>query len=159
ADTVQLVVSDLNMPSLDGFQLCRVMRSLPSLKEIPVVLLSATYREFVANRLARDVAADAFVHWPCTREELRRAIEEAVSGKLAVRGDVRILVVEDETAMREALVAVLRKARLDALGVADGEGAIDHGRSWAPDLVLCDHMMPRVDAKSVLAWYRQHRSD
>jgi CheY-like chemotaxis protein/signal transduction histidine kinase len=159
AESVQLVVSDLHMPSLDGFQLCRVMRSLPPLKEIPVVLLSATYREFVANRLAREVAADAFVHWPCTREELRRAIEEAASGKLAAGGDARILVVEDDEAMRDALVTVLRKARLDAMGVADGETAIDQGRAWTPDLVLCDYMMPKVDGKAVLAWYREHRSD
>lgn len=69
---------------------------------------------------------------------------------------MHILIVEDETALAEAVAHILRKAGHSADRVADGQSALDYIRAGAYDLVLLDIMLPRLDGLSVL---RQMRSE
>lgn len=69
---------------------------------------------------------------------------------------MHILIVEDETALSEAVAHILRKAGHSADRVADGQSALDYIRAGAYDLVLLDIMLPRLDGLSVL---RQMRSE
>lgn len=61
---------------------------------------------------------------------------------------MHILIVEDETALAEAVAHILRKAGHSADRVADGQSALDYIRVGAYDLVLLDIMLPRLDAGS-----------
>lgn len=40
-EKVNLVITDLNMPNLDGFELIKAIRSNEDLKEIPIIILSS----------------------------------------------------------------------------------------------------------------------
>ena len=69
---------------------------------------------------------------------------------------MHILIVEDETALAEAVAHILRKAVHSADRVADGQSALDYIRAGAYDLVLLDIMLPKLDGLSVL---RQMQSE
>ena len=69
---------------------------------------------------------------------------------------LNILIVEDETALAEAVAHILRKAGHSADRVADGQSALDYIRVGTYDLVLLDIMLPKLDGLSVL---RQMRSE
>ena len=69
---------------------------------------------------------------------------------------MNILIVEDETALAEAVEHILRKAGHNTDRVADGQSALDYIRLGAYDLILLDIMLPRLDGLSVL---RQLRSE
>ena len=69
---------------------------------------------------------------------------------------MNILIVEDETALAEAVEHILRKAGHIADRVADGQSALDYIRVGGYDLILLDIMLPRLDGISVL---RQLRSE
>ena len=69
---------------------------------------------------------------------------------------MNILIVEDETALAEAVAHILRKAGHSADRVADGQSALDYIRVGTYDLVLLDIMLPKLDGLSVL---RQMRSE
>jgi PAS domain S-box-containing protein len=56
-----LIVSDVLMPGLDGFQLCHAIRSDPQLQRTPVVLTSAHYLENEDQALATKFGANAYV--------------------------------------------------------------------------------------------------
>ena len=58
---------------------------------------------------------------------------------------MNILIVEDETALAEAVAHILRKAGHSADWVADGQSALDYVRAGAYDLVLLDIMLPKLD--------------
>lgn len=60
AEGVELVVSDIEMPRLDGYALTRAIRESPNLRDLKVVLHSSISGLF-NERLVRDVKADAFV--------------------------------------------------------------------------------------------------
>ena len=69
---------------------------------------------------------------------------------------MNILIVEDETALAEAVEHILRKAGHRADRVADGQSALDYIRVGTYDLILLDIMLPKLDGLSVL---RQMRSE
>jgi signal transduction histidine kinase/CheY-like chemotaxis protein len=59
-----------------------------------------------------------------------------------------ILIVEDETALANAVTDALRDAGYQVDRAADGEEALDKVRARAFDLVICDLKMPRLDGQS-----------
>ncbi len=69
---------------------------------------------------------------------------------------MNILIVEDETALAEAVEHILRKAGHSADRVSDGQSALDYIRVGTYDLILLDIMLPKLDGLSVL---RQMRSE
>jgi PAS domain S-box-containing protein len=69
-----LIVSDILMPVMDGFSLCRSWRSDPRLEDIPFVVYSATYTEPADQQLALDAGADLFLLKPQEPEAFIEAI-------------------------------------------------------------------------------------
>jgi DNA-binding response OmpR family regulator len=61
----------------------------------------------------------------------------------------RILVVDDEPAVRDLLVYNLRKAHYEVLTAGDGRQALQVAQTASPDLVLLDLMLPAVDGLDV----------
>jgi DNA-binding response OmpR family regulator len=61
----------------------------------------------------------------------------------------RILVVEDERTIAEAVTARLSAEGFDADQVHDGLDALDRAREWQPDLVVLDVMLPGLDGYEV----------
>jgi two-component system, cell cycle sensor histidine kinase and response regulator CckA len=77
---------------------------------------------------------------PVTRHRIERAPKAVVGAS--------ILVVEDETALANAVADSLRDAGYLVDRAADGEEALDRIRQQAFDLVICDLKMPRVDGRT-----------
>lgn len=57
ATPVDAVVTDLMMPHLDGRALVRHIRSTPATHEIPVILITAFYRDDIVDAVLRDGAS------------------------------------------------------------------------------------------------------
>lgn len=62
----------------------------------------------------------------------------------------KILVIEDETSVRENILDLLEAESFETLAAADGTIGIDLAVSEVPDLILCDLMMPNIDGYEVL---------
>lgn len=72
---------------------------------------------------------------------------------------MKILVVEDESGLREALIDLLTGEGHDVVAVADGEAAVVEGRKASFDLCLLDLMLPRKSGLEVCAELRETRPD
>ena len=64
-----LIVLDIMMPKLDGYETCKQLKSDPATKHIPVILLSAKGRN-VDQRLGFDVGADDYITRPFSPRKL-----------------------------------------------------------------------------------------
>ncbi len=62
----------------------------------------------------------------------------------------RVLIAEDEPHIVESLSFVLQREGFAVVSVLDGEAALRHLRSHAPDLVILDLMLPRMNGFEVL---------
>lgn len=63
---------------------------------------------------------------------------------------MRILIVEDELPLAEALTQILRKNNYTVDAVNDGESGLDNALSDIYDLILLDIMLPKMDGISIL---------
>lgn len=62
----------------------------------------------------------------------------------------KILVVDDEKDLREALASALTDAGYDVSAAEDGKSGLDAARAQKPDLILLDIMMPKMNGHQVL---------
>ena len=67
-----------------------------------------------------------------------------------------VLVVDDDPQVRRTLASLLRDNGIEAVTAGDGQDGLDTFRDVAPDLVLCDVMMPNMDG---LEFCRQLKGD
>jgi len=61
----------------------------------------------------------------------------------------KILIVEDEQSLIETLEYNLAREGYQVETAGDGEAAIESARSWKPDLLVLDIMLPRIDGFEV----------
>lgn len=81
-----IIISDILMPEMDGFQLCREIKKDETLKNIPLVFYTATYKDEADEKLAMEMGANAFIRKPedpkILIEKINRVIAEYSSGKI-----------------------------------------------------------------------------
>jgi two-component system, cell cycle sensor histidine kinase and response regulator CckA len=112
-----LIISDVLMPVMDGFQLCRNMKQDDQLKNIPFVFYSATYTDQRDEELALKVGADRFIRKPAEPEEFVRILREVI--ETAEKGEIELKVrqVKDDREIfklyDERLVKKLEKKMLE----------------------------------------------
>src|SRR6185369_10551265 len=80
-----LIISDIMMPEMDGFELCRRVKMDEQLRSIPLVFYTATYVEPKDEKLAMALGASRFLIKPMEPEDFFRAIK-AVIDEYLVRG-------------------------------------------------------------------------
>ncbi len=93
-----LILSDVMMPKLDGQQLTRAVRADPSLREVPVVLLSARAGEEARIEALKE-GADDYVVKPFSARELLARIDSRLQ-IARLRGEALVATREREAALR-----------------------------------------------------------
>ena len=85
-DSFSLIISDILMPRMDGFQLCRECKIDPHLTYIPFIFYTATYTDRKDEEFGLSLGADRFVIKPTEPQKfltlLREVIKEHEKGAL-----------------------------------------------------------------------------
>ena len=69
-----LVILDIMMPKLDGYETCRMIRNDAATKHIPVILLTAKGRE-IDQKLGREVGANDYMTKPFSPNKLIERVQ------------------------------------------------------------------------------------
>jgi CheY-like chemotaxis protein len=80
-----LVVMDLSLPGLDGWEATRRLKAHPETRDIPVIALTGHALAGHAER-ARDAGCDAFVTKPCIPADLEREIRRVLGAPAPGKG-------------------------------------------------------------------------
>lgn len=67
----------------------------------------------------------------------------------------KILIVEDEKSLREAMVDILRLKNLNPLEAKDGKEGVEMALAKHPDLILLDLLMPVMDGMTAMKKIRE----
>lgn len=109
-----VILLDIVMPGMDGFEVCRRLKEDNTLHEIPVVFLTAIKGDKENRILALEVGAEAFLAKPIDESELTaqiRAMLKISAANIRKRGEEQRLasLVEERTnELRKANLATLR---------------------------------------------------
>jgi CheY-like chemotaxis protein len=132
----ELILLDLLMPEMDGYQFRAEQEKDPALANIPVVVVTAVSKP-------GDLHARKILRKPLTLESLLEALEIAPSGARRRR----VLVVEDEPEVRAELQEALEEAGCEVTTASNGREALANLCAGAPlpELIFLDLAMPEMD--------------
>ncbi len=73
-DGVSVVFTDLTMPNMDGLELIKAIRAIPSLTSLPIIVVSTETGEAIKNE-AKKAGATGWIIKPFAASQLLAAIE------------------------------------------------------------------------------------
>ena len=83
-EAVQLIVSDVMMPGIDGFELCKTIKSNLEYSHIPVILLTA--KNTIQSKVqGLELGADAYIEKPFSKEHLMAQIASLLANRNHIR--------------------------------------------------------------------------
>ena len=77
---VEAIISDVLMPNMDGFRLCREVRKSVASQQLPFIFYTSTYDSPADRELARGIGSDCYIVKPAFVETLLAALNELVAG-------------------------------------------------------------------------------
>ena len=161
--TYQLILTDVNMPGVDGFEFVERLRHLPAGAGTPVVMLSSVEQRGDKRR-SRLAGVTSFVTKPVRRDELRAVVAQALAGPGAEpapgaksaapplaeahgpsTAPLHILLAEDNPVNQRVALRILMSAGHRVTLAATGRQALEFWEKDPFDLILMDVQMPELD--------------
>jgi len=156
-EPIPLVLTDVNMPEIDGFSLVEQIQRDENLDSVVVIVLTSGDRPG-DNQRCKDLGVAARLLKPIKQSELFDAIagawgsassqRETTEGPVATAPKVKplsILLAEDSQANQVLAVGLLKKWDHSVTVAGDGREAVELAMSQPFDLILMDVQMPELD--------------
>ena len=80
ASRVDLVIVDLNMPNMDGYEFIENLRKSERYKDVPIIILSSERSEEAKQR-GKDVGADIYLEKPFDAERIKYQVSKYLTLK------------------------------------------------------------------------------
>jgi two-component system, sensor histidine kinase and response regulator len=161
-DPFRIVITDMQMPDVDGETLGRTIKTDPELSDTRLVMMSSLGKRGDANRL-KAIGFSAYLTKPVKQSQLYDCLALVLAGGSAEaktqeaplvtrhtlnearRRKVRILLVEDNATNQQVALGILGKLGFAADTAANGREAIRAMETVSYDIVLMDVQMPVMD--------------
>ncbi|HTQ98447.1 MAG TPA: response regulator [Candidatus Acidoferrum sp.] len=167
-----LVLMDIRMPVIAGDEAIRLIRQDAALGTIPVIAITANAFEGEKERLLA-LGANDFISKPFMRDEVLAKISPYLASAAAaapvpaatpLRAEpqdrkLKVIVVDDNPANQQLLLAQLRALGLAAESARNGREAFNSWNLVRHDIVLTDCAMPLVDGFALARLIRQAEAE
>jgi len=143
-----LIISDIDMPRLNGYEMCRKLKEDERLNHIPILMLSARGSGVDIDK-GFDVGANDFLTKPVVGHELLSRIDLILGGSDYEEKRETILVVEDSAMQRSVIVQGLSQQGFHVIAAENGRIGLDMAIEHAPELVVTDSEMPIMNGRDL----------
>ena len=146
------ITLDIVLPKKDGWEVLAKLKSLPEVKDIPVVILSV-----VENRpFGLNLGAVEYFVKPVNKEQLIKAVRNVMDRTAREPKAMTVLVVDNEPQTVEMLTGYLQTEGFTVLQAYGGKQGIDLAIEKQPDAIILDLMMPEVSGFDVVQRLQAH---
>jgi len=155
----EIVVSDIKMPDMDGFEVLRRIKKISSTVE--VILITGYGNYDLAIQSLQEGASD-YLEKPIDFHQLAIALgrcSEKVTQKMELEAKAVVLICEDETMARSKLSSILEKEGYQVFQAENGRSALELFVNNKIDIALVDIKMPGMDGLSVLHELKKKSED
>jgi adenylate cyclase len=137
-----LVITDVEMPGMDGFALCKALKTDPATAHIPVLICSSLGE---ATDLERgfDAGADDYLVKPVVPEEITTRVRALFVGTMPASRE-KILVVDDSPAQRHYVADCLARQGFEIITADNGRTGLEKAHAVHPHLIVSDYEMPEM---------------
>ena len=130
---IDMIVSDILMPRIDGFQLCRECKKDNSLKKIPFIFYTATYTEKKDEDFALSLGVEKFIVKPMEPQAFLKILGEVIKehkkgGLVAPKEPIK----EEEIYLTEYNKRLIQKLEKKMLDLEKSEKRIKYLYSVSP---------------------------
>jgi len=149
--TPDVILLDVMIPGLNGFEVCERLRARSATRQIPVVLISGL-RHPENIRRGRSLGATHFLLKPFDEHELTQVVHAALQDRGIFRVPAGpVLVVEDDRDMLRFVAETLTQSGLRVVTAENGLEALEQLRRHRPSLILLDLNLPLLDGSGFVA--------
>lgn len=149
-----LIITDVDMPVMDGFAFCKALKSNPKINGIPVIILSSHDKESdIENGF--EVGASAYVSKTHAQQQLPGVVENLLE-KASLLKKRLVMVVDDSQLIINIVQKGLQKEGFDVITARDGKEALAVLEKDKPDLIISDLNMPVMDGMTFCRTLRQN---
>lgn len=130
-----LIISDIEMPRMNGFETCRAIRMLPALRGVPIIM-SSTLGSVADQRKGFAAGVDEYITKPVNIADLVERLDKIFKQKLSGRENV--LIVEPDANIARNITTTLTKQGFSPRVCTSIPAAIKILRRFTHDLILCE---------------------
>jgi CheY-like chemotaxis protein len=142
-----LIISDVDMPKLDGFSLCQRLKENVHTRGVPLIILSSSDEDKDIEEGFK-AGATAYVSKSEGQAQLGEIVERVLKKSLFHRGRC-VLVVDDSSIIRQLVSKALEEAGFQVIAAENGRQGMERIRERRPDIIVSDINMPEMDGMFV----------
>ncbi|MBD3394852.1 MAG: response regulator, partial [Chitinivibrionales bacterium] len=135
-----VIVTDIEMPGIDGWQLCRLLRSpdYAHVNHVPIVVVSSVFTGQRPQRICADLGASAFIPVPFTAEELMEKVDAVLGGDEDAASRVRACILAGSIPTGQSIARMLPGKEYNVRVVENTTAAVDAISRHSVELVLVE---------------------
>jgi PAS domain S-box-containing protein len=153
-----LIIQDLILPDMDGFDLVTRLRALPGAESVPIVAFSG-YLSKAEQTKGLDAGFTDYFLKPMEPsvlvQSVRNYLKISEAPKL-VTGKHRLVLADDDPIQRKLTQIQFEQWGFNVVSVGDGEAALEQAKQSPPDLIVTDVLMPRMDGFKLCYAVKRH---
>jgi signal transduction histidine kinase len=153
---IDVIVTDLHMPGIDGWRFCRLLRSPEylALNHVPILVTSATFSGIDAEQVTTDLGANAFLASPYKSSTLQSIVRTLLAGNKP-QAALHVLVVEDSPTQAAQLCHAFESRGYIVHLAATSEMGRQLLQQHNPGIVILDYYLPDTTGDQLLAEIKQ----
>ncbi|TSC76668.1 MAG: sensory box histidine kinase/response regulator [Parcubacteria group bacterium Gr01-1014_31] len=154
AKSPAVVLLDIGLPKLDGYQVLEALAKDGLTKNVAVIIISNSGQPVELDRAMSLGARDYLVKTEFSPDEVmakvRRQLAPAAERTVKKKKGKKVLMVEDDKFLRDLAVKKITLAGYQVVTASDGNEAIAVAAKETPDIILLDIILPGVDGFEIL---------